>query len=103
MHIGGGTRIGPLKAGNYCGFNVGTIVGDIPKFLKDGETALLAEQRNKDEFASKLIWALENPTLAKIVGKNGAQIALRNFNSHIETKKMLDVFSQKRIRYITKL
>lgn len=27
MHIGGGTRIGPLKAGNYCGFNVGTIIG----------------------------------------------------------------------------
>lgn len=27
MHIGGGTRIGPLKAGNYCGFNVGTLIG----------------------------------------------------------------------------
>ena len=27
MHIGGGTRIGPLRAGNYCGFNVGTLIG----------------------------------------------------------------------------
>lgn len=26
MHIGGGTRIGPLKARNYCGFNVCTIL-----------------------------------------------------------------------------
>ena len=27
IHIGGGTRIGPLKAGNYCAFNVGTLIG----------------------------------------------------------------------------
>lgn len=27
MHIGGGTRVGVLKVGNYCGFNVGSLIG----------------------------------------------------------------------------
>ena len=67
-----------------------TKVGDIPLFLKDGETALLAEERNPQEFASKLIWALEHNEEAAKIGKAGALVALRQFNYLSETKKIVD-------------
>lgn len=88
----------PTKLGEYLLTQnpvVVTKVGDIPKFLTDGETALLSEECNASEFASKLIWALEHPTEAAEIGKRGCQIALCNFNSEIETKKMKDVIFAK--------
>ena len=58
-------------------------------FLKDGETALLSEERNPQEFSSKLLWALEHPEEAVEIGKAGAQVAMREFNYLNETKKII--------------
>ena len=83
----------PTKLGEYLLTEnpvVVTKVGDIPLFLKDGETALLAEERNPQEFASKLIWALEHNEEAAKIGKAGALVALRQFNYLSETKKIVD-------------
>lgn len=84
----------PTKLGEYLLSEnpvVVTKVGDIPLFLKDGETALLAEQRNSEEFAAKLCWALEHPEEAAEIGKRGAQVALKEFNYKTEAKKIVDV------------
>lgn len=85
----------PTKLGEYLLTRkpvVVTKVGDIPKFLKDGVSALLAEQRNSKDFAEKILWALENPIEASIIGQKGYEVALEYFNNETETKKIIDVF-----------
>ena len=82
----------PTKLGEYLLTEnpvVVTKVGDIPVFLKDGESALLAEERNPQEFASKIIWALDHSDAAAEIGKKGAEVALEKFNYLTETKKIL--------------
>lgn len=84
----------PTKLGEYLLTEnpvVVTKVGDIPLFLKDGQTALLSEERNPQEFSAKLIWALEHPKEASEIGKAGAQVALQKFNYLNETKKIVSV------------
>lgn len=83
----------PTKLGEYLLSEnpvVVTKVGDIPLFLTDGYDALLAEERNPQEFASKMIWVVEHPKEAAIIGKNGAQTAQCQFNNIIETQKIID-------------
>lgn len=87
----------PTKLGEYLLTEnpvVVTKVGDIPLFLKDGESALLAEERNIQEFSAKLIWAIEHPEEASKIGKAGAQIALREFNYLNETKKIIETIKK---------
>ncbi|MBD9094969.1 MAG: glycosyltransferase [Bacteroides oleiciplenus] len=84
----------PTKLGEYLLTEnpvVVTKVGDIPLFLEDGVSALLAEPQNTKEFADKLCWALEHPKEAAIIGRNGKEVALREFNAKIETKKLMNV------------
>lgn len=68
-----------------------TRVGDFPLFLKDGETALICEPNNIEEFADKLEWALTHKEEAQNIGKRGAKVALECFNSEIEAKKVLNI------------
>lgn len=87
----------PTKLGEYLLTEnpvVVTKVGDIPVFLKDGETALIAEERDSQDFSSKLIWALQNPEEASKIGKAGALVAMREFNYLNETKKIIDVIKR---------
>lgn len=87
----------PTKLGEYLLTEnpvVVTRVGDIPLFLEDGETALIAEERNPQDFSSKLIWALQNPEKASKIGKAGALVAMRKFNYLNETKKIIDVIDK---------
>ena len=83
----------PTKLGEYLLTEnpvVVTKVGDIPLFLHDGESALLSEQRNPDEFALKLCWALEYPKEAAEIGRRGKEVAMKAFNYLIESKKIID-------------
>ena len=82
----------PTKLGEYLLSQnpvVVTKVGDIPLFLEDGKTALLAEQKNPEDFASRIIWALHNPELAAAIGLEGSKVALRKFNYLTEVKKIV--------------
>ena len=91
----------PTKLGEYLLSRnpvVVTRVGDIPLFLKDGESALLCEERNVDEFADKLCWALEHKVEAGRIGANGEKVALQFFNSDTESLKILNVIKPKKIK-----
>lgn len=84
----------PTKLGEYlltenpvCVTNV----GDIPLFLKDGVSALIAEHDKIEDFASKLLWAIEHPDEALEIGKQGALVARTHFSPMIEAKKMLKI------------
>lgn len=70
---------------------VATKTGDIPLFLEDGESALLAEPGNIKEIASKMIWALTHPEESGIIGRAGAEVAKTNFNYKTESQKIMDV------------
>ena len=83
----------PTKLGEYLLTEnpvVVTRVGDIPRFLQDGKSALITPPSSPAEFAAKLIWALENKEAAGEIGKAGALVARSNFNYLTETRKMLE-------------
>lgn len=87
----------PTKLGEYLLTGnpvVVTSVGDIPNFLKDGISALIAPADNDEIFAEKLNWALGHPEESKMIGERGKQVAMDSFNAAVETKKMMDVICE---------
>ena len=84
----------PTKLGEYLLTGrpvVVTKVGDIPCFLTDKKSALLAQPNNPSDFAAQLIWVCEHPEEAERIGANGRNVALEHFNSDIEAMKLLNV------------
>lgn len=81
----------PTKLGEYLLSEnpvVVTRVGDIPHFLTDGISALLAEPNNPIDFANKLIWSFSHQEQSELIGKRGAEIARDYFDYYTETEKM---------------
>jgi glycosyltransferase involved in cell wall biosynthesis len=86
----------PTKLGEYLLTGnpvVLTRVGDIPRFLKDGESALIAEPDNPEEFASKICWVIEHPLEARWIGNNGKRVAEQHFNYLEETEKIIHIIN----------
>lgn len=86
----------PTKLGEYLLTEnpvVVTRVGDIPLFLKDGESALLSEPQNTTDFAAKMIWAIEHPIEAAVIGKAGSEVAKKEFNCIIESKRLYNIIN----------
>lgn len=86
----------PTKLGEYLMTEnpvVVTAVGDIPLFLEDGISALIAPADDDDAFAQKMIWAIEHPEESSEIGTKGREVAEKYFNATIETKKMIDFIS----------
>ena len=82
----------PTKLGEYLLTKnpvVVTAVGDIPKFLKDGVSALIAKPSDAEDFSSKLIWALTHKDEAARIGRAGCSVAMENFNSFTEAQKIV--------------
>ena len=87
----------PTKLGEYLLSEnpvVITKVGDIPIFLQDGKSALFASPNDDQEFAEKILWALENPNEARRIGRNGAEVARMHFNAQFETSRLLKILLQ---------
>lgn len=73
----------PTKLGEYLLTGnpvVVTSVGDVPQFLKDGESAYLVEPDNVEAFALKLEFVLSHPDESKQIGQNGREVALKYFS-----------------------
>ena len=86
----------PTKLGEYLLTGnpvVVTRVGDIPLFLENGKSALIAEPENPRDFAEKICWAIENPEEARCIGARGRQVAESSFDSMIETKKLVSIIN----------
>lgn len=81
----------PTKLGEYLLTGnpvVVTRVGDIPQFLEDGKSAYIAEPGNVDEIAQKIIDAVTSSN-AKEIGQRGTDVAMKEFNSETESKKII--------------
>ena len=87
----------PTKLGEYLSTGnpvVVTSVGDIPLFLKDGESAFIAAPQNTQSFADKLCWAIEHPEESKVIGENGKKVSEQSFNYLTETKKIVKIINE---------
>lgn len=84
----------PTKLGEYLLSGnpvVVTKVGDIPLFLNHKVNALLANTNDAKDFAQQVCWILDHPEEAKVIGKEGQSLALKEFNYKTECKKMADI------------
>ena len=82
----------PTKLGEYLLTGnpvVVTAVGDIPLFLEDGETAVIAQPGEAHDFAEKMLWVADHTKEAAQIGMKGREVALKEFNGYIEAKKIL--------------
>lgn len=90
----------PTKLGEYLLTGnpvVLTRVGDIPRFITDGENGMLSEPSDPDEFSFKLNWLLKHPSEASEIGKKGRETALEHFNSRKEAGKIVNFIFNKSI------
>lgn len=84
----------PTKLGEYLLSGrpvVLTDVGNIKDFLVDGQSAFIAEPGDIKSISDKMMKVSDNPYSANVIANNGKRIALNNFNSEIETKKLLSI------------
>jgi len=66
---------------------VATNVGGIPLQVKDGQNGFLVKPRDTKSFADRLVQILQNPDMAKQMGKKGKEIVRENF---LMTRALLD-------------
>lgn len=83
----------PTKLGEYLASGKPVVItktGEIPKYLIDCESAYLSEPDDINNFAEKVIFAL-NDENSKKIGAKGMEIANKNFNYKLYGKKILEI------------
>jgi glycosyltransferase involved in cell wall biosynthesis len=83
----------PNKLGEYLASGrpvVVTRVGDIPKYLVDGQSALLAEPDDCDAFAEAVVRVLTHPEDADAIGAAGQRVAEELLASPRAAKRVVD-------------
>lgn len=73
----------PHKIGEYCASRkviISTKIGEVAHFFTDGENALLCNQYDEKEFASKMNFVMEHPEEAAAIGQNGYELGLQHFD-----------------------
>ena len=87
----------PCKVGEYlCTGNpvVVTSLGEIKKYLKDGESAYLSKPDSPEAFAHKLDEALSNTNRASIIGLKGKEVAIQNFCSEAQVARIENFYRE---------
>jgi glycosyltransferase involved in cell wall biosynthesis len=83
----------PTKLGEYLACAkpiVITTTGEIPKYLKDKESAYLSKPDDIIDFAEKIIFALSDEN-AEAIAKRGYEIANNNFNYKLFGKQLFEI------------
>lgn len=81
----------PIKIGEYLSTGVPvvtTTVGEIPKYIQDGETSYLAAPDSVDSFYAKMKEALSDYEKAKKIGLAGREVAKKAFDYRSQAKNM---------------
>ncbi|QOJ30192.1 MAG: glycosyltransferase [Ignavibacteriales bacterium] len=87
----------PTKLGEYLATGkpvCATSVGEIPNYLKNGESVYFAEPGSIDSFAEAMSRALNNYDEAKKVGVLGRKIAGQYFNKTHQSGLLLEFFEK---------
>jgi len=72
---------------------VASNVGGIPDSVRDNETGLLVSP-NSDELAEGMLKILDNPELARDMGKKGREHAQRNFSQEAMLSKTIELYEK---------
>ena len=59
---------------------IGTKVGGIPELIVHGETGLLTEAENEEALVQAIMFVLDHPERAFVMGQNARRLALEQFN-----------------------
>jgi len=92
----------PSKIGEYLAAArpvVTTRVGEIERFLQDGETAYVANPGAAAEYAHKIIEVLDDPAAATAVGRAGLTVAMSTFHYSLygaKLRKFVESLSESR-------
>ena len=81
----------PHKIGEYLASGnpvVTTDVGEIKNYFEDGKTALIADEYTIKGFAEKMQFVLENSEKAKIIGLNGKELGLNEFDYRTQGRRL---------------
>ncbi len=87
----------PTKLGEYLLTKnpvVVTDVGEIGSFLKNKETAMIAIPDDINSAIDAFEFLLNNPQEMSKIGEAGEKVALENFNSLIESQKIIDILNK---------
>ena len=87
----------PIKIGEYLATGVPVVVtsvGEIPLFIKDGESGYLATPGSASSFAEKMEESLNNKEKATAAGLNGRKIAEENFDYRKVSKIMAEYIEE---------
>lgn len=71
---------------------VASNLGGIPELIKDKKTGLLAHYNSPEDFANKIIWALENLKIAEQFGYNAYNEAVNKFSKQNILQKYKQLF-----------
>lgn len=74
---------------------VSTDHSGIPELVADGESGLLAAEKDVDDFAAKLLEMLENPDAWPQFGRCGREIVERKFAIDRLNEQLLELFEQR--------
>jgi glycosyltransferase involved in cell wall biosynthesis len=86
-----------LRDGHHLVFEkpvITTAVGEIGKYLIDGENAYLFPVNNVNLLAEKIIDIIQNPEQSKQIGVNGKEVAETYFNYLYQGKRLAAFFSK---------
>ena len=87
----------PIKIGEYLATGVPIVVtrvGEIPKFITDGENGFVATPSSDESFYSKMLEALSDYERAKKIGLNGRILAKKVFDHKIQSKLVTDFITE---------
>jgi glycosyltransferase involved in cell wall biosynthesis len=87
----------PTKLGEYLASGnpvCATTVGEIPVYLKDGESVFFAEPGSINSLAESMTRVLNNKEQATKIGQNGKLIAEKHFNKDIQSKTLYNFLLQ---------
>jgi glycosyltransferase involved in cell wall biosynthesis len=71
------------------GLLVTSNVGDLPRYIRHGETGLLCPEGDVDAFASALCWIADHRNEAADIGANGRRAAFRQFDYRTHADALL--------------
>ena len=73
---------------------IGTAVGGIPDFLKDGETGLFTKVDNPTDLAQKIKLLMENNGLCGQIAKTGQELVFKNYSWVNISHRMSEILSR---------
>lgn len=85
----------PSKIGEYLASArpvVTTNVGEVARYLSDGDTAFVAEGRGVEDYAAKIMQVLDDPQSAAAVGLAGRRIAEEMFDYRLHGARLAAFF-----------